>query len=207
MYAQASKAVSQKEGGSGSEGARVGGRKSLLKADGTPYAPWMNVSAEHDGSVIASKSDARGKLAADPQLAELSGVGLSWKLLGDELELRWSTGNEDGNAGFIVSRRAAREEKWEKLADFGDAPAELASKGRAGGDYSFLVTKPAVGAYLYRVSDVDSGTGVVSDLSQCLVDIEAPEDSSVRNSALAALVAVLGLALWLGLSLDPLSST
>eukprot|EP00171_Calliarthron_tuberculosum_P009751 IDg9751t1 len=128
-------------------------------------------------------------------------------MLGDELELRWSTGSEEGNAGFIVSRRAAREEKWTRVADFKDAKAELLSKGRAGGDYSFLVQDPGVGAYVYRVSDVEFATGEVSDLSQCLVDIDAPEDSSVRNIALAVLVVVLAVALAAGLSLDPLSTT
>lgn len=204
MYAQAAKAVSQRNPTTAKS---VGGKKSLLRPDGTPYAPWMGTPAEYDNSVKKSRSDATGRLAADPQLAELSGVGLSWRLLGDELELRWSTGSEEGNAGFIVSRRLAREEKWSKVSDFQDKPAELLSKGKNGGDYSFLVPDPAAGAVVYRVSDVEAATGEVSDLSQCLVDIDAPEDSSVRNIALAVLVVVLVAALAAGLSLDPLSST
>merc|ERR1711908_58436 len=46
-------------------------------------------------------------LAIDPQAAELgAGDGLRSKTISEEeVELRWSTGNEDGNAGFIVQRR------------------------------------------------------------------------------------------------------
>lgn len=202
---QAAKATGQKT--SEPKEAKVGRGKSLFKPDGTPYAPWMaNFPTEYNDAVVKSKSDAVGKLAMDPQLAELSGVGLNYKILGDELELRWNTGKEEGNLGFIVSRKGTREENWEKISDFQDKPAELASKGPDGGTYSFLVTDPGVGNFVYRVSDIDSD-GNVSDLAQCLVEIEAEEDTRTRIVALVALLVVLGAALFAGLSLDPLSTT
>lgn len=43
---------------------------------------------------------------------ELSGQGLVWRMLGDELELRWATGSEEGNKGFIVTRRQGKTQTW-----------------------------------------------------------------------------------------------
>lgn len=202
-YAQALKAQKQKNP---VKSQKVGGSKNLLKPDGTPYAPWMaNVSAEYDSSVIKNKTDATGKLAADPQSAELSGVGMSWNMLGDELELKWATGSEDNNQGFVVYRRQGKSDKWDKLADYRDAPGELASKGPEGGSYSFLVQDPQPGSWVYRVSDVDQNNNV-SDLSQLLVEIESDEDSKTRTIALIVLLAILGLALAAGIFFDPLSN-
>lgn len=202
--AQALKAQKQSQPVSSS---RVGGEKNLLKPDGTPYAPWMaNVRTDYDKTVIKKKTDATGRLAADPQLAELSGVGLQWKMLGDELELSWATGAEEGNLGFVVYRRKGGEDKWDKIADYRDRPGELASKGVKGGLYSFLVEDVGEGSWVYRVSDVDSNNQV-ADLAQVLVEIEKEEDKKVQKIALAALLAVLAAAVALGLSLDPLSGS
>lgn len=183
---------------------RVGGNKNLYKPDGTPYAPWMGPIAEYEPTVIKKRTDATGKLAADPQKAELSGVGLSWKMLGDELVLYWATGSEEGNAGFVVYRRATKDSEWKKIADYRDKPAELATKGPEGGSYSFLVEDAKAGSWVYRVSDVDEKNNV-TDLSQVLVEIESKEDSQARKIALVALLAVLAIAIFLGWSLDPLS--
>lgn len=203
-YAQAGKAAAQKKP---VKSDRVGREKNLFREDGTPYAPWMaNFPTDYDTTIIKSRTDAKGKLAADPQRAELSGVGVSWKMLGDELELTWSTGSEEANAGFIVSRRPGKTDEWQKVADNTSNPAELASKGTAGGKYSFIVTDPSPGSWVYRISDVDR-SGNVSDLSQTLVEIESEQDSRTQKIALAALIAVLLLSLIAGLSLDPLAST
>lgn len=183
--------------------AKVGGRKSLLKPDGTPYAPWMRVA---EGS---EKSAPRKSTSVDP-LKQLSSIGLKTKYLGDELELSWKTGDETGNVGFLISRKAAREgSEFKLLADSSYAPAELLSKGKAGGAYSFLVAPEVAqepGSWIYKLSDMDS-TGKVSDLAQTLVEVEAAEDTKLRLVALAGLLAVLGIALFLGLSLDPLADT
>lgn len=193
-----------------SEGAKaeskVGGKKSLLKPDGTPYAPWMNVAAGSDVRARAKKP------GADP-LQQLSSVGLKTKMLGDELELSWKTSDEATSIGFLIYRKAARVDSEEKefklIADANFAPAELSSKGPAGGAYSYLVPpkiSQVPGSWIYKLSDIDS-EGTISDIAQTLVEVEAAEDTKLRSIALAALLAVLGVALFLGLSLDPLAST
>lgn len=184
---------------------RVGGKKNLYKPDGTPYAPWMGPIADYDPNIIKKHTDATGKLAADPQMAELSGVGLGWKMLGDELVLSWATGEEEGNRGFAVYRRAAKGGEWSKVADYRDKPGELATKGPEGGLYSFLVEDAKPGNWVYRVSDVDESDNV-TDLAQVLVEVELAKDKQTQIIALVALLAVLAVAILLGLSLDPLSS-
>lgn len=185
---------------------RVGGNKNLYKPDGTLYAPWMGPMADYDPSIIKKRTDATGKLAADPQKAELSGVGLTWKMLGDELVLSWATGAEEGNVGFVVYRRATKEKDWKKIGDYRDKTAELATQGPQGGSYSFLVDDAKPGSWVYRVSDVDENHNV-TDLSQVLVEIESREDSQARKIALVSLLVVLAAAIFLGWSLDPLSGT
>lgn len=60
---------------------------------------------------------------------ELSGAGLSAKRVSDDMvELTWKTGNEAGNVGFIVSRRAAKTDAWEEIASYKTFPP-LNSKG------------------------------------------------------------------------------
>ena len=202
-YAQASKAQKQSNP---TKSTRVGGKKSLLKPDGTPYAPWMvGIKTDYDPTVKKKRTDATGKLAADPQSGELSGMGIQWKMLGDELELSWGTASEEGNLGFVVYRRQGKSSEWTKLADYRDAPAELLSKGDEGGSYSFLVTDPQPGSWVYRVSDVD-GNMNVADLAQVLVEVESAEDNKIQMIALAGLVGLLLLAVLAGISLDPLSS-
>lgn len=127
-------------------------------------------------------------------------------MLGDELELKWATGSEEGNRGFVVYRRPGKAPDWKKVSDYRDKPAELLSKGPEGGMYSFLVPDPQPGTWVYRVSDVDENDNV-ADLSQVLVEIESAEDSKTQKIALAFLLAVLAIAVIVGISLDPLSST
>lgn len=60
---------------------------------------------------------------------ELSGTGVSAKRIGDEMvELTWSTGDEKGNVGFIVSRRRAKTDDWDEIASYNTFPP-LNSKG------------------------------------------------------------------------------
>jgi hypothetical protein len=202
--AQAAKAAGQ---AAPSEGRKLGGKKSLLGPDGKPLAPWMKVAeGSEQRSIRKRKGDSIGRLAGDPQAQELSGQGLEWKMLGDELELQWATGNEEGNRGFVVTRRKAKEAEWTPVSDWKDKPAELATKGPKGGVYSFVVPDAEPGAWVYRISDVDSN-GAVSDLSQTLVDIESGEDSQTRLVALAALLLVIAGFVAFSIFADPLSGT
>lgn len=60
---------------------------------------------------------------------ELSGDGVKAKRIGDDLvELTWTTGDEKGNIGFTVSRRAGKTDGWEEIASYNDFPP-LNSKG------------------------------------------------------------------------------
>mmetsp|Transcript_9554 Transcript_9554/g.16540 ORF Transcript_9554/g.16540 Transcript_9554/m.16540 type:complete len:207 (+) Transcript_9554:1-621(+) len=183
---------------------KVGGKKSLYRPDGTAYAPWMVGKVNEDVSSFkapASKTDAKGKLAIDPQQQELAGTGLRWRMLGDEIELFWSTGNEAGNQGFIIQKRRGKDDKWEKVSDF-RTNTTLKSKGADGGSYSYLTDRPEPGNWVYRVSDEDVN-GKVSDLSQTLVEIESAQESKKQQIALivfVVLVVILGAA---GFFYDP----
>lgn len=197
--AQARKQTSQSDP---KKGSKVGGTKTLFKPDGTPYAPWMaDFPTEYDSTVIKKRTDATGRLAFDPQLDELSGQGMTWKMVGDDLELLWATGDEEGAVGFVLYRRAGKEDDWKKVADYRDYP-QLVSQGTKGGSYSFLIEDPQPGTWVYRVSDVDQNKNV-TDLSQVLVEIDNPEDSKFQKIVLGALLAILAIAAVIGLSLDP----
>ncbi|KAK1861084.1 hypothetical protein I4F81_003668 [Pyropia yezoensis] len=184
---------------------KVGGKKSLLKPDGTPYAPWMGGLVEEEGprKVKKPKTDAKGRLANDPQAGELAGVGLNGRLLGDEVDLRWETGTEENNKGFKVTRRAGKSDTWEFVADYQTAPSELQTKGPDGGAYAFIdATNPPPGNWIYRVSDV-SKDGTINDLAQCMVEVESSNARSTQTIALAVLVILAVGLVVAGLSLDP----
>uniref|UniRef100_A0A7S1EU49 Uncharacterized protein n=1 Tax=Timspurckia oligopyrenoides TaxID=708627 RepID=A0A7S1EU49_9RHOD len=185
---------------------KVGGKKSLYRPDGRAYAPWMiGTLIEEPGEFapVASKTDAKGKLAVDPQQQELAGVGLKSKMLGDELELSWSTGSEENIAGFSLQRRRGKDSVWEQLDDY-KTSKDLKSKGVKGGDYSYLIPKPEPGTWIYRVSDV-SENGAVNDLSQTLVEIESEEDQKKQKLALAVFVILAVIFAAIGFLSDPQS--
>jgi len=186
---------------------KVGGKLSMYKEDGTPYAPWM-VGAVNEEEIgrkeIKPKTDAKGKLAVDPQSQELSGLGLKFKVLGDdEIEVAWSTSGEDGILGFVVQRRKGKETKWETVSDYKLNP-KLKSVGGAGGNYSLVDDSVSPGSWVYRVSDISEG-GKQNDLAQGLVEIESSSDAMKQKIALGVFI-VLSIGLGaLGLIADPQS--
>lgn len=200
--AQAAKAQNQSNP---KQSGKVGGAKNLFKPDGTPYAPWMaGMNPDYKQTVVKKRTDATGKLAADPQSAELSGVGMTWKKVGENLQLSWTTGAEEDCLGFVIYKRAGKASDWQKLADYRSSPDQLKSKGPNGASYKFLVEDPEPGTWVYRVSDVDVNKNV-TDLSQVLVELESSEDTKIRNFALIGLLVFLVIAGFIGLSLDPQS--
>ncbi|KAK4531391.1 hypothetical protein CCYA_CCYA08G2248 [Cyanidiococcus yangmingshanensis] len=188
---------------------KIGGKASLYRPDGTPYAPWMIGLVEEEPSKVSgqkARTDARGRLAGDPQAQEIAGIGLRARVVDNtHIELVWRTENEMNNAGFQVSRRKGKSTEWEVIADYKNAPDDLRSKGPQGGAYRLIDQPPEPsGTWLYRVSDVDNN-GVVSDLSQVLVEFETEEE---RRRQLLVLAALLGTLLVIGVVtsvLDPLS--
>merc|ERR1719439_581980 len=72
-------------------------------------------------------------MSIDPQASELSGTGgLKSKVLSEEeVELRWSTQGEEGNAGFIVQRRPGGTGAFTDIETF-ESFAPLRTKGPQG---------------------------------------------------------------------------
>ncbi|GJQ10345.1 hypothetical protein GpartN1_g2136.t1 [Galdieria partita] len=187
------------------DGLKVGGAKSLYRADGTPYAPWLIGKVMEDPRPLAPKKkpSALGRLAADPQLQEIAGVGLKAKILGDEVELVWSTDKEENNIGFIVQRRRGGTEDFQVIADYKTDPS-LKSKGSSGGNYSFIDSTASPGTWIYRISDVNS-QGETSDLCQTLVEISSNEDKQRQKWAVIILSSLVIALFVVGLLLDPLT--
>jgi len=186
---------------------KVGGKASLYKPDGTPYAPWMIGAVQEEAGAAAGrkpKTDAIGSLANDPQAQEVAGVGLRYKLLGDDLLLNWSTGDEAGNQGFLIRKRKGKTDEWVKVADYKSHPAELTSKGSLGASYTFMDKNAEPGTWVYRVTDVDKN-GNMSDLSQTVVEMQSAGEQRTQVVALVAVVGILLVLGFLGTSLDPIS--
>eukprot|EP00640_Fibrocapsa_japonica_P002329 CAMPEP_0113934476 /NCGR_PEP_ID=MMETSP1339-20121228/1802_1 /TAXON_ID=94617 /ORGANISM="Fibrocapsa japonica" /LENGTH=277 /DNA_ID=CAMNT_0000936295 /DNA_START=69 /DNA_END=902 /DNA_ORIENTATION=- /assembly_acc=CAM_ASM_000762 len=177
---------------------------------GVKYAPWMDIDEEAVQMAIAArksevaqrKKSVRGALAIDPQAGELSGLGLKTKLMGDEVQLSWSTSDETNNVGFIVQRRRGGQEEFDVIASYEDW-APLNTKGPKGGDYSFVDDSGLeTGSWVYRISDCDTA-GNKNDICQALVEIEDESSVLVNKVALVAGIALFGGLLALGLILDP----
>merc|ERR1719247_911514 len=99
------------------------------------------------------RSDA---MLIDPQAAELgAGGGLKSKTLSEEeVELRWDTTDEAGNAGFIVQRRRGGSDNFADLESY-ESFSPLRTKGPAGGSYVYLDDTAGVGTWVYRILDCD----------------------------------------------------
>ena len=98
-------------------------RSNLYNEDGVAYAPWMVRQVDED-AVAAARAmrgyeKRRERIALeekqgtinilDAASSELTGLGLKAKVLSeDEVELTWSTDDEEANRGFLVERKAAR---------------------------------------------------------------------------------------------------
>lgn len=189
----------------------------MRSSSGVEFAPWMQVDPEAIAKAEKMRLERKARqaaqkevdpLAIDPQAAELgAGGGLRSKTISEEeVELRWSTGNEDGNAGFIVQRRKGGTEKFEDIASF-DSYAALKTKGSAGGSYTYLDdTVPSVGTWVYRVLDCDT-KGTRSAVCQKLVEVDS-QDEQTFTLAVGGVIAVLALGLVVaGIGADPIQTT
>ncbi|CAM9359031.1 unnamed protein product [Choristocarpus tenellus] len=188
----------------------------MFNDKGVAYAPWMVDAfdpenlAKVQASIEARKAaeaaavpEAQGALAKDPQKMELSGLGLQTKKLGDAVELIWRTGDETGNLGFIVSRRAAKTDEWVEIASFRDWPP-LNSKGSKGGVYSFVDENSGEeGRWVYRISDM-SESGVKNDLCQALVELESSSTAMQTKLIVAGVGVAFAAVVAAGVFLDPM---
>ena len=133
------------------EKAKMAKISKLSSATGVEYAPWMGVTEYEEAEIrkiMKEKTAARrmrqeqqkdvsGNLYLDSQAQELSGTGLSYKIIDGQVELEWATKSETDTKGFIVKRRAAKTNDYSVIASYKDW-GPLASKGVDGGIYRFL---------------------------------------------------------------------
>lgn len=188
---------------------------NLRNAKGVDYAPWMNISEEDEDKIrqlMIEKKAARdkrqeqersvtGALLMDSQAQELSGVGLSYKVLGEDVELEWATSREANTEGFLVKRRAAKTDEFEILASYEDWNS-LASKGLEGGLYRFLDDTAGPGGWVYRITEIEK-SGRENDISQCLVDVTTQEEQRGAIIAAGGIAVLLGGLVVAGIALDP----
>eukprot|EP00577_Skeletonema_sp_RCC1716_P017234 CAMPEP_0113405606 /NCGR_PEP_ID=MMETSP0013_2-20120614/19043_1 /TAXON_ID=2843 ORGANISM="Skeletonema costatum, Strain 1716" /NCGR_SAMPLE_ID=MMETSP0013_2 /ASSEMBLY_ACC=CAM_ASM_000158 /LENGTH=285 /DNA_ID=CAMNT_0000291347 /DNA_START=44 /DNA_END=901 /DNA_ORIENTATION=+ /assembly_acc=CAM_ASM_000158 len=190
---------------------------NLRNENGVEFAPWMGISEADETSIRAlmrEKTEARrkrqeqeqdvsGNLFRDSQAQELSGTGLTYKIIDGEVELEWATKSESDTKGFIVKRRVAKTNDYTVIASYKDW-GPLASKGKEGGVYRFLDTTAGPGGWVYRISEEDK-FGNEADICQCLVEVQTEDEQK------AALIAGVGFALFAvvavvaGIAVDPMN--
>jgi hypothetical protein len=198
------------------EAQKVANALKSASGDGRELAPWMNIDPEEIARAKKEREERRlrqvessrvDSMSIDPQAAELSGMGgLSTKVLSEEeVELRWSTQNEEGNAGFIVQRRPGGTGAFTSIETFEKA-AQLRTKGPQGGDYVYLDDTAAPGTWVYRIVDCDEG-GQKSAISQKLVEIESESEATQQFVVGIAIFAIAIGFFLLGVFADPLQTT
>ena len=190
---------------------------NLRNEKGVEYAPWMGISESDENkirSLMRERTEARrkrqeqerdvsGNLFRDSQAQELSGTGLSYKIVGGEVELQWATRTETNTKGFIVRRRAAKTNDYSVIASYGDY-GPLASKGKEGGVYRYLDSTAKPGGWVYRISEEDN-FGNQADVCQCLVEVETEGEQK------AAIIAGVGFGVFAiaafvaGVAMDPMN--
>lgn len=190
---------------------------AMKSATGVELAPWMKVDFEDIAKAKQEREARKFKQAQamskadsmliDPQAAELgAGGGLKSEVLSqEEVELRWDTSDEAGNAGFIVQRRRGGGDNFVDIESYENF-APLRSKGPAGGSYVYLDDTADVGTWVYRILDCDT-RGERSAVCQKLVEIESKDEQQftlVVGGLIAGLALVLVIA---GIVSDPIQTT
>ena len=191
---------------------------NLRSESGVEFAPWMQIDPEAIAKAEADRKARKARKALeakqvdpmqlDPQAAELgAGGGLKSKVLSEEeVELRWSTGDETGNKGFIIQRRGGGTNSFEDIGSY-DRDSNLRSKGPSGGSYMYLDDSiPYPGTWVYRVLDCDDN-GKMTSVCQKLVEVES-QSEQMQTLAVGAVIGVLALVLVAaGIFADPIQTT
>lgn len=190
---------------------------NLRNENGVEFAPWMGISEDEENKIrqisrekaaarrarAEQERDVSGNLFRDSQAQELSGTGLSYKIIDGDVELEWATKSESGTKGFNVKRRAAKTNEYTVIASYKDW-GPLVSKGSDGGIYRHLDADVPIGGWVYRISEEDN-FGNEADICQCLIEVETEDEQ--RNAVIAGVgfgvVAVLAVVA--GIALDPLN--
>jgi hypothetical protein len=144
-----------------------------------------------------------GNLYRDSQAQELSGTGLSYKIIDGEVELTWATKTETNTKGFIVKRRAAKTNDYSVLASY-QSYGPLMSKGKDGGVYRYLDSTATPGGWVYRISEEDN-MGNEADVCQCLVEVETADEQKAAVIAGVGFGVVALAAFVAGIAMDPMN--
>ncbi|KAG8470382.1 hypothetical protein KFE25_008803 [Diacronema lutheri] len=179
------------------------------------YAPWMadavspEAIAQREAAERERKENKREKLVGnriDPAKQELSGTGLKLRVssaeAGGDVQLEWSTGGEDSNLGFIVSRKSAADPDFVDIASY-DTFQSLRSKGAAGGQYTFVDENVAPGSYLYKVMDVAVGSKFMTEVCRRGIEVETTSEQTSTVALVAGFAAVAGVLFAITNVLDP----
>jgi len=191
-------------------------RSNMYNENGVAYAPWMENQVDEEAYLAAKGIRAMRKkalkdeavqqegafMSTDLQRDEIAGSGLSYKFIGDEVELSWSTTIETDNVGYKVEKRAARTDEWITVASYEDW-APLNSKGPNGGEYRFLDPTSQLGDWIYRVVDVDR-EGRNTLLCQVLVELQSEGEKNLQVGLAVGFVAVMGAFIAAGAIIDPI---
>lgn len=192
-------------------------RSNLYNENGVAYAPWMVRQVDEDAVATARATRAyekrreRMKLEEkqgtvnilDSATSELTGLGLKAKVLSDEeVELVWSTDDEEANRGFLVERKAVGYSDWVEIASY-TSWSPLKSKGTLGGAYKYVDATASEGEFLYRiVAEQSDNTRAI--VCQVGVAVETG-GQQLQTKIVVGLFAVLGLAALVGGALlDPI---
>ena len=191
--------------------------RGMTSVTGVEFAPWMKVDAEAIAQAKKEREMRKARSAAnarqsdsmliDPQAAELgAGGGLKSKVLSEEeVELRWDTQDETGNAGFIVQRRRGGGSNFEDIASY-ESFSPLRSKGPSGGTYVYLDDSADVGTWVYRILDCDT-SGTRSAVCQKLVEVDSQAEQT-QTLIVGGLIATLALVcIGAGIFIDPIQTT
>ena len=139
----------------------------------------------------------------DAASSELTGLGLKAKVLSeDEVELTWSTDDEEANRGFLVERKAVGYSDWDEVASY-QSWSPLKSKGTLGGAYSYIDATVSEGEWLYRIvaEQSDNSRAIVCQVGVSVENSGQQLQTKLVGGGFAALV--LG-ALAAGALLDPI---
>ena len=120
----------------------------------------------------------------------------------DEVELTWSTDDEEANRGFLVERKAVGFSDWDEVASY-QSWSPLKSKGTLGGAYSYIDATVSEGEWLYRIvaEQSDNSRAIVCQVGVSVENSGQQLQTKLVVGGFAALV--LG-ALAAGALLDPI---
>jgi len=192
------------------------GLLTRFNENGVAYAPWMVDQIDEEAYEAAKMMRKQRKLkqkaekiasnegasfSTDLQADEISGLGLKYKVVNEEVELTWSTAGESC-LGYKVQKRAARTDQWVEAGSY-ETWAPLQSKGKNGGTYTFVDPESEIGDWIYRVVDVeDDGKSTV--LCQALVEVQSKGDQVVQYVTLAGFGVLFAGLMAAGVLFDPL---